>query len=64
MFTQPPHIYFTGNMEEYADDLLVNNNSGQTNYLKLLSLPSFAKTHSVVLMDLATWESYEVVFDM
>jgi len=29
-----------------------------------MSIPTFAKSHSIVLMDLATWQSYEVSFDV
>lgn len=58
-----PHVYFVGNMEAYKEELITND----TNYkqsLKIISLPTFAKTHSIVLLDMQTMESYEVVFDM
>lgn len=33
-------------------------------FVKVISLPTFALTHSVVLLDLETLQSYEVVFDL
>lgn len=66
LFTQPPHVYFVGNMQAYKEELLTDQAPGKMHqeHLKLISLPTFAKSHSLVLMDMATWQSYEVVFDL
>lgn len=52
-------------MQAYKEELLTNNSQGNQHqeHMKVISLPTFAKTHSLVLMDLATWQSYEVSFD-
>jgi DNA polymerase II small subunit/DNA polymerase delta subunit B len=50
-FTQVPHVYFVGNMEAYKEELIVNDANCQQ-CLKVISLPTFAKTHSIVLLDL------------
>ena len=62
-YTQVPHVYFVGNMEAYKEELIINEANVKQS-LKVISLPTFAKTHSIVLLDLETLESYEVAFDM
>ena len=66
LFTQPPHVHFVGNMQAYKEELLTSQAPGKMHqeHVKLISLPTFAKSHSLVLLDLATWQSYEVVFDL
>lgn len=63
LFTQVPHVYFVGNMEAYKEELITNPADTKQS-LKVISLPTFSKTHSVVLVDLQTLESYEVAFDL
>jgi DNA polymerase delta subunit 2 len=59
LYTQVPHVYFVGNMEAYNEELLCQKNQ----YLKVISLPTFATTHSIVLLDMCTLQSFEVAFD-
>ena len=63
LFTQVPHVYFVGNMEAYKEELITNPADTKQS-LKVISLPTFSKTHSVVLVDMQTLESYEVAFDL
>lgn len=57
LFTQPPHVHFVGNMQAYKEELLTNQAPGNMHqeYVKIISLPTFAKSHSLVLLDMATW---------
>ena len=55
-----PHVYFVGNMEAYKEELL----SSKGQYLKVISLPTFAKTHSIVLLDMNSLQSFEVGFNL
>lgn len=54
-----PHVYFVGNMQDYKEELMRQDNK----FMKVISLPTFQRTHSIVLMDLATLQSYEVSFE-
>ena len=63
LFTQVPHVYFVGNMEAYKEELITNPADTKQS-LKVISLPTFSKTHSLVLVDMQTLESYEVAFDL
>lgn len=62
-----PHIYFSGNQEEFGERLLMENKGKQQLYrqgVKIISVPSFQRTKSIVLMDLATLQCYEVSFGL
>ena len=60
LYTQVPHVYFVGNMEAYKEELL----SSKGQYLKVISLPTFATSHSIVLLDMNSLQSFEVMFDL
>ena len=65
LYTQVPHVYFVGNMQNYKEELLTQNKGKQNlQFVKVLSLPTFALTPSIVLLDLETLQSYEVTFDL
>eukprot|EP00347_Sterkiella_histriomuscorum_P004668 403359564 len=65
-----PHVYFAGNQAAYQEDvLLADNNQKHSNSsfiqgVKLISVPTFSQTKSIVLLDLSTLQSYEVKFDL
>jgi DNA polymerase delta subunit 2 len=62
-----PHIYFSGNQEAFGERLLIDQKSKQQIYrqgVKLISVPSFQRTRSIVLMDLGTLQCYEVSFGL
>jgi hypothetical protein len=48
-------------MQEYGQELIQGPHG---KFVQLLSLPIFAKTQSVVLLDLTTMDSYEVSFEV
>ena len=52
-------------MQNYKEELLTQN-KGKSNmqFVKVISLPTFALSHSIVLLDLETLQSYEVSFDL
>ena len=54
LFTEVPHVYFVGNMQEYKEQLLTRKAGSTTQYLKVISLPTFYLSHSIVLLDLQT----------
>ena len=65
LYTQCPHVYFAGNMQNYKEELITQNKGKQNmQFVKVISLPTFSLTHSIVLLDLETMQSYEVKFDL
>ena len=54
LYTEVPHVYFVGNMQEYKEELLTRKAGSTTQYLKVISLPTFYHSHSIVLLDLQT----------
>jgi hypothetical protein len=54
-----PHVYFCGNQPSYASRLL-KGPSGQQ--VRLICIPSFQETSSVVLVSLKTWDSHILTF--
>lgn len=52
--THVPHVYFVGNMEKYKEELLVKGGTSSNikQYMKVISVPQFYKSHSIVLLDL------------
>ena len=52
-------------MQEYKEELITRSaGKTSTQYLKVISLPTFNLSHSIVLLDLETLQSYEVGFDI
>ena len=51
-------------MHEYKEELFWNHQGNQQNnqFMKILSIPSFEKTQSIVLLDLQTLQSFEIKF--
>ncbi len=60
--SQAPHVYFTGNHSVYAERLIYSSATKQA--VKLLAVPEFRHTRSIILLDLSTLESYEVKFEI
>ena len=59
-FTQVPNVYFVGTMTAFGEQTLWQGNK----FVKLVSVPSFSVTHSLVLLDLETMDTYQVSFDL
>ena len=58
---EAPHVYFVGNQAAFASDI-VTGDDGQS--VRTVSVPSFAHTGSIVLINLRTLESRCVAFDV
>lgn len=52
-------------MQAYKEEILTKN-QGKANmqFVKVISLPTFELSHSIVLLDLESLQSYEVGFDL
>lgn len=61
---QAPHVYFAGNQEAYGERLVTSTVTTCKQAVKILSLPIFRKTKSIVLLDVTSLQSYEIKFDV
>jgi DNA polymerase delta subunit 2 len=61
---QAPHVYFAGNQEEYGERLVTSGLTTCKQAVKILSVPIFRKSKSIVLLDVTSLQSYEVKFDL
>ena len=61
-----PHIYFAGNMAKYEERLVFPEglSSSYKQAVKIVSVPSFRQSSSIVLVDMSTLQSYEVKFEL
>ena len=63
-----PHVYFAGNQESYGERLVCSEVSGaggaSRQAVKLLSVPGFRRSKSIVLLDVTSLQSYEIKFDI
>ena len=57
---EAPHVYFAGNQETYGERLIQSGHHA----VKLIAIPAFHKTKSIVLLDVTSLESYEVTLDL
>ena len=55
-----PDVFFAGCQPNYGEATIFQHANSRESAVKLLSVPTFAKTRSIVLLDLATLESYEL----
>ena len=60
MIDRAPDVFFAGCQPEYGEATIFQHKNSRESAVKLLSVPTFAKTRSIVLLDLATLESYEL----
>ncbi|CAG5088811.1 Similar to POLD2: DNA polymerase delta subunit 2 (Bos taurus) [Cotesia congregata] len=54
-----PDIYFVGNTNEYATKCVIGD-QGQT--IRLICIPKFSKTHTAVVVDLLSLETWPITF--
>ena len=58
--TQPPNVLFAGNQPEFATELIT---TGEGVNIRVILVPDFAKTGSVVLVNLSTLEATPISFN-
>lgn len=59
---QAPDVFFAGCQPEYGEETIFQHKNSKESGMKLVSIPTFAKTRSIVLLDLETLSSYELKF--
>lgn len=64
VFHTAPHVYFAGNQEKYGEKLVESGIQTCRQAVKMISIPSFRKTNTIVLLDVSTLQSYPVTFDL
>jgi DNA polymerase delta subunit 2 len=57
-----PDVYFAGNQDSFGAELVTQTGNSRQG-VQLISVPTFAKTLSIVLMDTQTLESFELKFN-
>ena len=51
-------------MLSYKSELLMKTKNPKDGFMKIISIPQFMKTYSIVLLDLQTMETQEIKFDI
>jgi DNA polymerase delta subunit 2 len=54
-----PHVYFAGNQPKFGARMVQRSGGGQT---LAVSVPSFAQTGTIVLVNLSTLECHPITF--
>lgn len=57
-----PDVLFAGCQPSYCEETIFQHKNSRESAVKILSVPTFAKTRSIVLLDLETLQSYELKF--
>lgn len=55
-----PHVYFAGNQAEFGEGVVKDGDKS----IKLISVPSFSQTGTIVLLDLKTLQCKPVSFEV
>lgn len=58
--TKTPHIYFIGNQDKFASQLVTGKQGQRT---RVVTLPSFASTGTIALVNLRTLDCHSVNFN-
>ncbi|KAL6073527.1 DNA polymerase delta subunit 2 [Balamuthia mandrillaris] len=56
-----PHVYFVGNQPRY-ETKCIEGNEGQA--MRLITIPRFSDTHTIVLLNLRTLNCHPITFDL
>ncbi|KAG0349292.1 hypothetical protein BG004_008030 [Podila humilis] len=59
ILTRTPHIYYIGNQDKFASELVVGEKGQRT---RVVTLPSFASTGTIALVNLRTLDCHSVSF--
>ena len=62
MIERAPDVLYAGCQPAYGEQTIFQHKNSKESAVKLLSVPTFAKTRSIVLLDLQTLQSYELKF--
>jgi DNA polymerase delta subunit 2 len=57
-----PDVLFAGCQPTYSEKLIYQHAKSKESAVKLVSIPTFALSRSIVLIDLETLQSYELSF--
>ena len=60
VINRAPDVFFAGCQPSYAEETIFQHKNSRESAVKLLCVPTFAKTRSIVLLDLATLQSFEL----
>ena len=60
MIDRSPDVFFAGCQPAYEEATIFQHKNSRESAVKIISVPTFAKTRSIVLLDLQTLESYEL----
>lgn len=61
MLNDCPHLFFVGGQPEFSTRV-ISGNDGQK--VRLVTVPSFSKTHEICLVDTATLEVTKIKIDV
>ena len=59
VITESPHIYFAGNQPKFETSIIQKEGS----VTRLICIPSFRRSKSIVLIDLTSLQAHEFKFD-
>jgi DNA polymerase delta subunit 2 len=62
ILTETPHVYFAGNQPRFVEKLVQDESQGIT--ARVIGVPSFAETSTIVLVNLRTLECEPVSFNL
>lgn len=57
-----PDVFFAGCQPKYQEEIIYQHKKSKESAIKLLSIPTFVLTKSIVLLDLQSLQSYELHF--
>ena len=60
MIDRSPDVLFAGCQPAYEEATIFQHKNSRESAVKIVSVPTFAKTRSIVLLDLQTLQSYEL----
>ena len=62
MIEDLPHVYFVGNCDKFESKMMFERATGK--FTRLICVPSFTETKTVVLLNLSNLDTFEFILDM
>ena len=60
-----PHVYFSGNQDSYGERLVkAGKVESCKQAVKIISIPKFRESHTMVLMDTTNMQTYPIKFNI